>query len=244
MKQDNSFLFSYIVFITICGIARFWGEYSQWNALVSAITISGVLLTCGEYFSIYEKYFYKIWSEDIAFVNDRKNKLKKEKNIVFQLQEKLKNLTSTKSSFMEDIDKYYTILHGYDQIDSAIKKIESTIQINAKKQKAASLLAIFFKILAFCSFLCILTFPGLAQEMRKVQDSLSVWAFLIILAIPYISQRYSESLKYIEVQRNNINTSIDYQRQEILNNCNQRISELQQIADWQEELQEDKKNAD
>ncbi len=244
LKRNDVFLFSYIAFIVICLFVRSWGEYGSWPAIVSAIAISSALLTCAEYFGIYANYFSRRGDADEEFIKSIRCRNLDTRQEIIKLCDTLAKTNIEGLETSEDIKNFTQASNGTIRFESFLDDYENNISSDRNKQKAYDIIANTFKVAAFLAFLCIITFPVLAEGMYAVQDIVSVLAFLLILISQYVSSLYSNKLQIEDKRRNQTKACLNQQMEEVINNCNQHIFKLHQLSDWQEYLTEVEKNAD
>lgn len=244
LKRNDVFLFSYIAFIVICLFVRSWGEYGSWPAIVSAIAISSALLTCAEYFGIYANYFSRRSDADEEFVKSIRCRNLNTRQEIIKLCDTLAKTNIEGFETSEDVKNFTQVSNGTIRFESFLDDYENKILSDRNKQKIYNIIANTFKVAAFLAFLCIIAFPVLAEGMYTVQDIVSVLAFLLILISQYVSSLYSNKLQIEDKRRNQTKACLNQQMEEVINNCNQHISKLHQLSDWQECLTEVEKNAD
>lgn len=244
LKRNDVFLFSYIAFIVICLFVRSWGEYGSWPAIVSAIAISSALLTCAEYFGIYANYFSRRSDADEEFVKSIRCRNLDARQEIIKLCDTLAKTNIEGLETSEDIKNFTQVSDGTIRFESFLDDYEKLISSYRNKQKAYNIVANTFRVAAFLAFLCIITFPVLAEGMYAAQDIVSVLAFLLILISQYVSSLYSNKLQIEGKQRNQTKSHLNKQMEEVINSCNKHFFKLHQLSDWQECLTEEDKHAD
>lgn len=199
MKRHNLLLFAYIVFTIICLVVRSFVEFETWGYVVSAVAISSAFLTYADLFSVHAKYYSDSCDMAERFIAEVVRQTEKEKVIIDDISEKIEELKVKGIDMSQEEINCETALNGRAEVEKITSDFKETTTLKRKKQRKYSLIADLLTFFAFLSFLCLITFTNIAETLGKVQDIISIIAFVVVLSSQYVgaiySQKYSDEYK-------------------------------------------------
>lgn len=170
----NPIMAAYILFLIICAlwqaVCSFLGtEFSNWNQLIAAVTISSYFLSFNSVFTTVKALNEKLifaFKESVAILEDTIT------------NNRLSNL------FPNDSD--------YKEINDIIAE-EKNMIIQSEKSVFKTKIYIFLcYVLSFLLFFCIITFDGVFLFFEKSQDLYTLLAFIFVLGSEYIESIVEE----------------------------------------------------
>lgn len=192
MKRHNLLLFAYIVFTIICIVVRSYVEFEAWSYVVSAVAISSALLAYADFFYIHSKYYSDSCEMAENFIVDRRKKLETECKVTEDICTKIVELKENGIDVTQEEVTFKTAKNGYFELKDSLKFFEDSTTKMRNKQKKYSIIADILTFLAFLSFLCLITFTNIADAFGKVQDIISILAFVVVLSSQYVNSIFSE----------------------------------------------------
>ena len=195
MKRHNLLLFSYILFGIICLVARSFSEFETWGYVVSAVAISSAFLAYADFFYVQSKFYSDCCEMAEKFISDRGRKIEKEKAITDTICAQIVELKEKGIDVAQEEANFEAAKRGYLEMEKIISTFKDTTTSKREKQKSFSFAADMLTVLAFLSFLCLITFTNIAQALGTAQDIISVIAFVVILSSQYVGALYAEEYK-------------------------------------------------
>lgn len=192
MKRHNLLLMSYIIFAVICIIVRVYVEFGSWNYVVSAVAVSSAFLAYADFFYVHSKYYADSCDMAERFIIIRGKKIKKEKSIIEDISIKITELKTKGLDLSQDEVNMEEAQKGCSEMEKILSDLKKGIDLKRKKQKRYSFCADMLTLLAFLSFLCLVTFTDIAVKIGKAQDFISIIAFVIVLSSQYVNSIFSE----------------------------------------------------
>lgn len=195
MKRNSIFMWAYITFILLCSILRIFVEFSLWNPIVLAITVSGVFFAIEDLFS--------------SLANSLKGSIDIADNFILHAREisnrdlnfchKIESVTETYNGTEHDLSgvkkSFAPIILKVSEMDKEISKFESRNISNKKKQKKLCRIANIFAYIGFLCLLSILVVTSFTNVPSIVQEVITVIPFAIILITHQINSNTTERLK-------------------------------------------------
>lgn len=186
MKRNRLFMWAYICFIIIATIIRFFTSYVLWQAIVVAVTVSGIFFALEQLFSVlYNKYLayadtFTLW---IAETEDTINE-----NIV-ACSEQLKiaeSLIPVETAMEENANLFRSIISKLNSATEPVNQAKLTMNKFQKKKQLFSSLSTIFAFVGFLSLFITLIVCSKIVVPQLLQDILTVIPFSIILATQQI----------------------------------------------------------
>ncbi len=187
MKRHNLLLVTYIFFTIICLVVRSFTEFETWNYIISAVAVASAFLAYADFFHIHSKYYADSCDMADRFIFARSKKIEKEKGIVEDICMKLTELKNKGIDVAQEEKNFQAAKNGYIEFEKYILLFKDGTALKRKKQKKYSFISDILTFLAFLSFLCIITFTNVAEMVGKVQDIISIIAFLVVLSSQYVN---------------------------------------------------------
>ncbi len=192
MKRHNLLLISYIVFAIICLVVYSFVEFESWSYVVSAVAISSALLAYADFFYINSKYYSDSCDMAETFINDSTKKVEEEKVNTQDICTKIAELKAKGIDISSEEKYFQAIQNRYSEAEKLLLDFKESNTLKRKKQKRYSFTADVLTFIAFLSFLCLITFTNIAEGISKVQDIISVIAFIVVLSSQYVNSILSE----------------------------------------------------
>ena len=199
MDKNNIFMWTYITFIFICCSVRTIIDFTMWNSIVIAVTVSSIFFSFEGLFSSMSDTYKKTSIIIERCVTETQKLLKtdmnSEKRIIDEYA-KYKN----KNPHIDDVFHNWENLQKCNkEISVQIKNIESLCNTAKRSRRTYNILAMAF---AFCGFLCIfliMIFVSYFYIPTKIQEIITVSSFGIIL---FTQQVNNISINNIKLQEN------------------------------------------
>lgn len=186
MKRNRLFMWAYICFIVIATILRLFTSYVLWQAIVVAVTVSGIFFALEQLFSVlYNKYLayadtFTLW---IAETEDTINE-----NLV-ACSEQLKiaeSLIPIESIMEENANLFRSLISMLNSAQEPVNQAKATLNDFQKKKHLFSSLTTAFAFTGFLSLFVTLIICSKIVVSQLLQDILTVIPFSIILATQQI----------------------------------------------------------
>ena len=191
MKRNNLLMLSYIIFIFIALVVRWFWDFPLWPTLVVAIAVASALLTLAEFNQMYATEELalcdilidgsaeaihrglKMVEGQVTFLNKYKDYHSSSENDA--LQKRINYFKRSKESALRCIDSF--------------KKVQADMEKSKRLAVIAEKVASILTVLSFVSFFIILTFEPIASHLTKNQDVLTVLAFGTVLWSQYLREK-------------------------------------------------------
>ena len=208
MKRNNLLMIAYIIFIFICVVVRFLGEFPKWQVIVAAITATSWIFSLADFNYTVANELHTSSKEALecaetsieniqAMLNTidnflRKNKGEAENELLKANQEQVDHYVRTR-------ERATSCLGAYEKMESLAKKSSRLADI---ARKAASVLT----VVGFVEFFSILSFERFSKVFIVSQDIMTVMAFGLILFTQYMGEVSKEKRQKYKKATDNINS--------------------------------------
>ena len=194
MKKTNWFMTAYIIFLFICIFVQCFVQFPLWTSLVIAVTVSSWIFAIADI----ALYYSELSSENC----DRFDKLcmRFKHSIEDELSEiEDYELSSNQSGAIvnnsqENLDK---VKGAALDLKKTITDMEHDISANRGKIRIAEKIGAVLYVLGFLTFLCVVVFDPLSTRFGRLQDTLTVSAFALILSTQLSREKVVQYLKEI-----------------------------------------------
>lgn len=185
MKKQNLLMYAYVVFLFVCLFVKSFWTFPLWDAFVIAIT-------CASYFFAFGDYFYQLANGRFRLAEMYKQRVDiisagqpLTKRIIEQNKHTLALACSEGNKYKaaaEALTSAADVLdNAYDFFEEQSIDIQKSVSQYSKEGNRYLVCASFANAFGFLSFLCILAFFNDSLWLVSLQDTLSAWAFAIIM---------------------------------------------------------------
>lgn len=213
MRRNNIFMGAYIVFVFICFFARLKSEYSAWPSVVSAVAISSAFFAFADFLYIYAQSLRGICDVTNSYISDAREMLDEERWIFLGFRERIRECSLEEFDFSEMTKLIDLVMEENGKTEEWIKENEAATLKKQKEVKRDKAAAAFLTFLGFLLFLCIVVFDTLATACVAIQDTISVFAFGLILVTQYVHTILSEKTQKDVLERDEKRKSYDKRRE-------------------------------
>ena len=177
-------MLSYITFLFICSFVINLYDFSMWQPIVAATTISSFLFAFADYFEEFANQYDKQYEIDKQYYETTK----KFAEMVFNSAHNHRTDSNGK--------KYEKVI---EKINLICQKSETSYKKSGKLKRDAQInnfIAQLTTYSGFLVFLCILVFYDyLGENFLSVQDNVTVLAFAVIMLTQYLKGWCAERMK-------------------------------------------------
>jgi hypothetical protein len=190
-------MMAYIAFIILCAIVHDAYPIPSWEKLVSAITVSSAFFAFADPFLALANAMNRVIRSADNYCNETMNSIGVERaelnkisialevnDLDSPLIEKNKRLVNEVLSLIAELEDS---LNETKQITLAGKKL-------AKRETRAGA---SLTIIGFFLFFCIITFPPISSFAIKLQDTITIFAFALVLLSQFIQDGLSDKVEEI-----------------------------------------------
>lgn len=185
MKKQNLLMYAFVAFLFICLLVKPFWTFPMWDAFVIAISCASYFFAFGDYFNEHANRLFqheKMHERHLEILRTGKPIIEKVKRITNNTLSLENSARSEHFAALEVLHSSTDILEDIERsFETQIKYSEKSIDRYNKGGKRYQIYASFVNAIGFVAFLCVLTFFVDSQWLVSMQDSLSAWAFAIIM---------------------------------------------------------------
>lgn len=181
-------MLSYIIFLFICLYFKDIANFSMWQPIVVATTISSFFFAFADYFEEFANEYDEQYDIDKRYYETTQKFI----DIIFDSAQKAR-IDLGDSNYISYIERTKDALKVGQQESEKIITGSKRLRKQAKAYRTISEVLIWG---GFLSFLCILVFfDNIDKLLLPVQDSATVAAFAIIMLTQYLKALCADSFK-------------------------------------------------
>lgn len=211
MKRNNLLMLSFIVLMAVCAIVKSFWDYPMWPTIVAAITMASWVFAFADLFLSQASAISKIADEQLDGADVSLHEVKRIKKAIEirieQIGEKAKGKESSSAPSLytteDELSHLNSSLKSVSEMESDLQAYTSSLRSGKKHSKTLCRAGCVLTVAGFLSFFVIVIFKAMQEKPVGDTDSLTVWAFCIILLTQYLENWLEEiRLQKTEQMRN------------------------------------------
>lgn len=206
MRKNNWFMHAYIIFLFVCIFVHCVVQFPLWSPLVTAVTASSWIFAIADialfYSDISTEVFERYKKQRMRFMLA----INKEVNAVEEYESTLNQTDSANDPEHEGIVRAKeTSL----DLKKAVTEIEQAMASRHRKAQVAEKVGAALYIIGFVTLLSTVVFAPLNIRLGRIQDTLTVSAFALVLSTQYSREKIIQTQKGLLEEVDNL--LLDYE---------------------------------